>query len=285
MKRVKHLLFLFIMMIPVVVSASINELPETVETNEGLTFYNNGSEYSAYVSDSTNEINLKLDNFTGYTIQGSNKFYINDNVTVYNLLFTDRDDQSGISTKVVPFRVVKQNSETQSIVLNNLEVVGYKLDYKSTLNEYTVTVPSNIDSVYINAEVAGNVSYAEGAGIVKLDGKKTVATIVVSNPGLGESTYTVTIVKKNYILTTIIIAIVILALVVGILLFLFKKYQDKVSTVSTNILNKDVKDLDIDSIVKASEEKKTKKEDNVSNESLTPGVLTPRTMIPEDKTK
>ena len=285
MKRIKYLLFILITMIPVVVNASIDGLPPSISANDGIIFYNDNEEYVAYTANDINQVTLNLDTFSSYSVQGSNTFIINDNITIYNIILTSTDIEGETNNIIVPFKIVKKDKNEQSIILNNLEVVGYDIKYKSTLNDYKVYVPHNIDSVYINAVVTGNVTEVDGAGVVKLDDKKTVASISVTNPGLGNSTYKITIIKKNYVLRAIVIAIIVFAIIIGILVFLFKKYQDKISSVNPDILKRDAKDLDIDSIVKANEEKKPKQEDNVSNESLTPGVLTPRTMIPEDKTK
>ncbi len=282
MKKLKYVLLFLVMLLPVCVHAiDLTDFPFEISTSEGIVFANNDDSFVAYVSEEFTELNLVTSNIAGFDVVGSTNIVLNNKTTIQNIRFVSKENsEEGI---VIPFIAYKQSEGSQSIVLTDLEVVGFKLNYDSQKNDFTVTVPSDIDKVYINATTEGNFTNVYGAGLVELNDKKTKVEIVVENAMIGSNTYTVTIVKKNKVIGLIIGFVVILALVVGVLLYFFKKSQDKFSKVNPDILNSRTKDIDVDEIIKQSAEKKNI--NNVSSETITPGVLTPRTLIPEEDNK
>ncbi len=284
MKKFKYVLFLLIMLLPVYVKAmDLSILPYEIKTNEGISFYNYDDKFVAYVSEEYNELNIITSNVSGFDVVGNTNIILNSDTTIQNFRFINKEETG--ESVVIPFVAYKQGPGNQSIVLTDLEVVGYNLKYNSEKNDFVVNVPSDIDKVYINAVKEGNFTTVSGDGLVELKEKKTKVEIVVENNTLGSNTYTITIVKKNKFIGVIIAFVVAFLALTGVLLYFFRKYQDKFSHVDPDILKKNVKEIDVDEIIKQNAEKKKNNINDVSNETFKPGVLTPRTLIPEEDKK
>ena len=285
MKKLRYLIFIFVMLIPIYVNAlDLSSLPFEIQTNEGIVFNYIDDEYVAYCYDSTTtDLNIITDGITNFDIIGSKNIILNSNTTIQNLKFISKEGINESAT--IPFVVHKLADGNQSIVLSNLEVVGYDLKYDSNKNDFTVKVPNNINKVYVNAVKEGNFTTVTGDGLVELNENKTKVEITVSNLTLGTNVYTVTIVKENKLLNTFIIMIIIFAALVVILLFIFKKYQDKILKIDPNILKSKVKEINVEEIIKQNAETTKENTNNISNETITPGILTPRTLIPEEDKK
>lgn len=286
MKRMK-ILFIFVLLIilPITVNGlSIEELPMTITTTEGVEFYNNGNGYTAYTGKQNEVLHLNLQFADYLKVEGSPTFLLNDGVTVYNIkLIQSFDSEEGEEihdeTLVVPFSVTRQSDDTITTLLDNFQVVGYDLTYDKKDNSYKAYVPSDIDKAYVYVKTNGSATVVRGAGLIELNDKSTSVNIVVANPEFNDEEYKITIIKKNYILRTIIICSLIGVAIIGIILFVFKKYRDKVAIANPNSLNKGLGDINIDSIVKDA----NKEMNNISNENLESGVLAPRTPSNEEK--
>ena len=284
MKRLKYV-FLFILLIPVFVKAEdITMFTQIIDVGNEVKLYNYGDRYHGVAGYDVNSITLDPSNISSeYYFDGIVNITLNQDTTIYNLKAYHTSEKTDYV--VVPIEIVRLKNGDESIVLEDLDVVGYKLDYKSNVTDYKVIVPSDIKEVYINAVGVGNLTQISGDGVIKLDNKKTVHVLEVYNESLGTNKYTITIVKKNKIIPVVIIMLCVFALIIGIMIFYFKKYQDKISNVNPDIFKSKAKEIDVEDIIKQSEEKKKESNDNVSSEVLTPGVLTPRTMIPEEQEK
>ena len=284
MKKFKYVLFLLIMLVPVYVNAlDLSILPYEIKTNEGVSFYNYDDKFVAYVSEEYYELNLNTSNVSGFDVVGNTNIILNSDTTIQNFRFVNKEETG--ESIVIPFVAYKQGPGNQSIVLTDLEVVGYDLKYNSEKTDFVVNVPSNIDKVYINAVKEGNFTTVSGDGLVELNDKKTKVQVVVENNTLGSNTYTITIVKKNKLIGIIIAFVAAFLVSTGVLLYFFRKYQDKFSHVDPDILKANVKQIDVDEIIKQNAEKKKNNINDVSNETIKPGVLTPRTLIPEEDKK
>ncbi len=283
MKKIKYFMLFIIMLIPVCVNAlNLSDLPPEIQTKEGIVFNIEDDKYAAYVYDVYDELNIITDDVASFSVEGNKNIILNDDITIQNFKFVTKDGFNEIAT--VPFVIHKQGPGNQSIILTDIDVVGYDLKYNPEKSDYVVSVPSNIDEVYIKTTKEGNLTIVNGDGLVELKDKKTKVEITVINDNVGINTYTVTIVKKNTTFNIIIVIIIIFGLLVGVLLFFFKKYQDKLSKIDPNILKSKVKELDVEDIIKKNAEKK-EEINAISNETITPGVLTPRTLIPEEDKK
>jgi hypothetical protein len=283
-KRLKYV-FLFILLIPVFVKAEdITMFTQIIDVGNEVKLYNYGDRYHGVAGYDVNSITFDPSNISNeYYFDGIVNITLNQDTTIYNLKAYYTSEKTDYI--VVPIEIVRLKNGDESIVLEDLDVVGYKLDYKSNVTDYKVIVPSDIKEVYINAVGVGNLTQISGDGVIKLDNKKTVHVLEVYNESLGTNKYTITIVKKNKIIPVVIIMLCVFALIIGIMIFYFKKYQDKISNVNPDILKSKAKEIDVEDIIKQSEEKKKESIDNVSSEVLRPGVLTPRTMIPEEQEK
>ena len=282
MKKLKYVLFLFIMLLPFCVKAlDLSQLPYEVGTNEGIEFNLIDNKYVSFVYEGIEEININTSNVTDFNVIGSKNIILNSDTTIQNLKFVSKEDSE--ESVVIPFIVYKQGEGNQSINLTDINVVGYKLKFDSNKKDFVVNVPSDINEVYIDTKTEGNMTTVTGAGLVELKEKNTKVEIIVENDMLGANTYTVTIVKKNRYIGIIIAFIAIFVLLVGVLLFFFRKYQDKFSHVDPKVLESKVKEINVEEIIKQNAENKNI--NDVSNETITPGVLTPRTMIPEEENK
>ena len=267
-----------------VFAEDLSSLPSEITSAEGIKINNYSSKYIGYTEGTYETFSIDPSVFNGLYIDGPISFTLNEDKTIYNVKAYRNSEKTDYI--IIPIEINKPGFEEQSTVLKDLEVVGYDLKYNSVLNDFKLTVSSDIDEVYINPTVSGNLTYVNGAGVVKLDKKTTEVELEVINPLIQESNiYKITIVKKNKIISVVIICIVIFALLIGILLFLFKRYQDKFSHVDPNILKSKVKEIDVEEIIKQNAEKKPENINDVSNETITPGVLTPRTLIPEEDKK
>lgn len=283
MKKIKYFMLFIIMLIPVCVNAlNLSDLPPEIQTKEGIVFNIEDDKYAAYVYDVYDELNIITDDVASFSVEGNKNIILNDDITIQNFKFVTKDGFNEIA--IVPFVIHKQGFGNQSIILTDIDVVGYDLKYNPEKSDYVVSVPSNIDEVYIKTTKEGNLTIVNGDGLVELKDKKTKVEITVINDNVGINTYTVTIVKKNTTFNIIIVTIIIFGLLVGVLLFFFKKYQDKLSKIDPNILKSKVKELDVEDIIKKNAEKK-EEINAISNETITPGVLTPRTLIPEEDKK
>ncbi len=283
MKKIKYFMLFIIMLIPVCVNAlNLSDLPPEIQTKEGIVFNIEDDKYAAYVYDVYDELNIITDDVASFSVEGNKNIILNDDITIQNFKFVTKDGFNEIA--IVPFVIHKQGPGNQSIILTDIDVVGYDLKYNPEKSDYVVSVPSNIDEVYIKTTKEGNLTIVNGDGLVELKDKKTKVEITVINDNVGINTYTVTIVKKNTTFNIIIVIIIIFGLLVGVLLFFFKKYQDKLSKIDPNILKSKVKELDVEDIIKKNAEKK-EEINAISNETITPGVLTPRTLIPEEDKK
>ena len=287
MKYIKKILVLLIALIPFAVSASdISTLPAKIETSEGIVFYNYGDKYWGYSIPEEDTVVINPSSyFTDYYFEesGNINILLNDSKTIYNVKAYVNSDKNSFVT--IPFEIVKPSKEEQSVILKDLEVVGFNLDYKPNLNEYKVTVPDYVTEVYINAVPQGNLTKMAGDGIVKLDKKTNVVEVEVYNEMVGVSHYKITIVKKNIALTYIIFTSIFFIAMIGVMLFFFKKYQDKASTVNPNILKRKIKEVNVDEIISSVKEKNNDNMNDIAGENITPGVLTPRTMIPDENNK
>lgn len=286
MKRMK-ILFIFVLLIilPITVNGlSLEELPMTITTTEGVEFYNNGNGYTAYTGKQNEVLHLNLQFADYLKVEGNPTFLLNDGVTVYNIkLVQSFDSEEGEEihdeTLVVPFSVTRQSDDTITTLLDNFQVVGYDLTYDKKDNSYKAYVPSDIDKAYVYVKTNGSATVVRGAGLIELNDKSTSVNIVVANPEFNDEEYKITIIKKNYILRTIIICFLIGVVIIGVILFIFKKYRDKVAIANPNSLNKGLGDINVDSIVKDA----NKEMNNISNENLESGVLAPRTPSNEEK--
>jgi hypothetical protein len=256
----------------------------TITTTEGVEFYNNGNGYTAYTGKQNEVLHLNLQFADYLKVEGSPTFLLNDGVTVYNIkLIQSFDSEEGEEihdeTLVVPFSVTRQSDDTITTLLDNFQVVGYDLTYDKKDNSYKAYVPSDIDKAYVYVKTNGSATVVRGAGLIELNDKSTSVNIVVANPEFNDEEYKITIIKKNYILRTIIICSLIGVAIIGVILFVFKKYRDKVAIANPNSLNKGLGDINVDSIVKDA----NKEMNNISNENLESGVLAPRTPSNEEK--
>ena len=274
MKRVYlFLIVLFSLFFTINVNAySITDMPDIISSEEGIDFYlDSDGIYSALSSNDVNQITLKLDVSEGTTVEGSKTFLLNDGVTIHNVKFVVAGELPEMEmSKVVSFKVTRQDTEDYSLALDDLKVVGFNIKYNKNKTNYEVKVPSNLKEVYVYAKAIGNSTTVSGDGLVNLVGKSTNVIVNVYNPSLGSSEYVITIVKKNYILTSIIITSLVFLAVIGVLLYLFKKYKDKVSNIDINVLNKGVENVDVSAFLNKEENKGI---NDIANENIKKGVV------------
>lgn len=285
MKRIKMFLITIIFMIPIFVSAEdLSSLPYTFENSDGTMFYNYTEKYSGIVENYYEEITIDPSKITSdYYFDGPVNILLNDKVTIYNI--KGYFSQNKETYTIIPIEIIKKDEKEQSIILKDLKVVGYKLDYKDNINDYTVEVPSNIDKVYVIGTPIGNTTTVTGGGIVELKDKTTKIELEVANNDIGTSTYRITIVKKNKTLTFVLIVSLIFIIIIVVIIILFKKYLDKASSINPEILKRKIKEVNAEDIIKSAKEKENNKMNDISGENITPGVLTPRTMIPDNDNK
>ena len=287
MKSVNKILVLLIALIPFVVSASdISTLPAKIETSEGIVFYNYGDKYWGYSMPEVDTIVLNPSSYFPeyyFEVDGNINVLLNDTKTIYNVKAYANSDKNSFVT--IPFEIVVPANEEQSVTLKDLDVVGFNLDYKPNLNEYKVTVPDYVTEVYVSAIPQGNLTKIAGDGIIKVDKKTNEVNIEVYNETVGVSNYKITIVKKNIAITYIIFTSIFFIAIIGVMLFFFKKYQDKASSVNPSILKRKIKEVNVDEIISSVKEKNKDNMNDIAGENITPGVLTPRTMIPDENNK
>ena len=129
---------------------------------------------------------------------------LND-VLVYQLIII-RDDDSGI----------------HNTALRNLEVVGFDIDFDSTITEYTLYVPYNMTRFYVSAQAQNEDNIVLGQGIYSLN-KKNKDNIVYVSCSYGDiqTTQYAIHIKRTYksIIPWIIVAILLLALI-GIVVYM-----------------------------------------------------------------
>ncbi len=289
MKRIK-LLFIFVLFIvlPITVKGiTIDELPETIGTSEGVEFTNDGTGYYAYTpyEKDTLHLDVKLPEYL--KVEGNTSFILNNGVTIFNIKITqtfeaEEGGEDYVESLIVPFTVTRQNTDPVNRLLEDLQVVGYDIVYDKKNDTYKAYVPSNIKNAYVYVKTNGNATLVRGGGLVSLDEKSTSVKVMLVNPSYSDETYNITIIKKNYTLRTILIVSFIALVIIIFILVLFKRYRDKVAIANPNSLNKGLGDINVDSIIK---DAKSKEMNNISNENLENGVLTPRPLINEEKSK
>ena len=273
----KRVYLLIIALLSVFVTVNVNaysygDVQDVIETDEGINFYRDEEGvYSAYFPNEYSETHLKIDFDNDITVNGSKSFVLNDDVTIHNISLTINTGEEGMTvSKIMTFKVIRQNNESYSLALDDLQVVGYDLKYNKDKTNYVVNVPSSLKKVYVYAKPVGNSTHINGDGLVTLDTKSTNVILTVVNPSLGDSEYTITIVKKNYLLRTIVITSLVFLVVIAVILYLFKKYKDKVSSVDINVLKKGVNDLDVSSIISSDANRGL---NDIANENIKKGVV------------
>jgi hypothetical protein len=209
---------------------------------EGGIYYVTTDENREYVT-----INATAPN--GVSVIGTGKRNLSVGKNSVSLVLRDEFGE----TATISLIITRPDGGNANTLLRMLEVVNYKLDFDPNTMEYTVTVPYNINQVYLYAVAQSPDVSITGDGVLVLNGNETTTYVNVSYGDLAKSTYTVHI-KKSYLslLPTILLSIGLIGGMGGCL-YLSMKVKEKDKQLANNRI-----------AVKAEEERREK--------SLEPGL-------------
>lgn len=150
--------------------------------------------YYVTVNQDTTEVNINATAAEGITIIGLGKRTLADGKNVVELVLRNTFDQ----TATVSLIITKPNGEKEvDTKLSELKIVNYPFTFNPETLEYKVTIPYNINEIYVMAIPKDeNVTIRNDGLQVLSEGNNTI--VVTSTFGdLNETKYTITI-KRSY---------------------------------------------------------------------------------------
>lgn len=184
----------------------------------------NGIYYST-VTPETNEVNITATASPGISIYGIGKRYLAEGKNLVEIILVNTQNKQATYKLII----TKPNQSGEyDTTLSKLNVTGYKLSFQPKKTEYTVSIPYNIDEVYVEAVGTDDV-IINGDGVVPISKNGNDVYVKVSYGNLASTTYVLHL-KKNY--SSMIMAIVIGGLSLGLIVSIYISYINKKSAVN-----------------------------------------------------
>lgn len=168
----------------------------SVQVDDFNVTYENGI-YYATVNANTEKVTISATAPAGVTVIGSGQRTLAVGDNSVDLVLRDQGGQT------VTYQLIITRPEGLVITdtkLTSLRVVGYEFAFNPNTLEYTVTVPSNINEVYVEAKSYSSDVIITGDGVQTLNKGKNDIYIRVSYGELANTEYKITI-KRSYMST------------------------------------------------------------------------------------
>lgn len=212
MKKIKYLIVTFLAMIMFVpnvyaASASLSVSKSSIENGSKVTatvYISNAAAWNIKItsSGSTSGCTEKFVGDSGTGNNTSKSFSVTCKSTavgIINFVMSgDITSSDGTNTKISGSKgvnVTTPRAKSTNNKLKSLSVTGFNIspDFKSDVNEYTLTVPSTTDKITINAENADGYASLSGTGEVVVNaGTNTFEIVSTSETGVS-NTYKLTV--------------------------------------------------------------------------------------------
>ena len=260
MKRIKRLLFILLLMIPVIVNAAGSV---TVSSSKLTVDVGSSSSFTIKASSAAGRIDITSSDTSVATVSTNSQFLDNSSVKIkvngkregtatITVKFVDvatYDRQPITGTKKITITVKKPTPKVMKVT--KIDVVGYDINFDATKMEYTIDVDPDLKKVYVitsceNCTVSGDktvnienvdsfkVKFANGSDIkeyvIKINKKKANTVQTIETPK--ETAKPKEVVKSEpnlYIYTTIILGIG--CAILSVLLIMSKKNKKEVPNV------------------------------------------------------
>lgn len=170
--------------------------------------------FYATVGPEVSEVLITAESHPGITIYGVGKRWLADGKNLVEITLVNAQNKQATYNLII----TKPNPDgVYDTTLARLEVVGYKLSFEPNKEEYNVSVPFNINEVYVLAEGTDDV-VINGDGIQTVSKGKNDIYIKVSYGNLASKTYVIHI-TKSY--SSIIMLSLIGGLTIGLIVSIY----------------------------------------------------------------
>lgn len=174
-------------------TTSVPLILTSVKVDDFDVTYENGI-YYATVNADTESVNISATSAAGISIIGTGKRNLAEGKNAIELVLRNNLNQTAT------FQVIITRPEGGSVhdtLLSSLKVVDYPFSFNPNTKEYTVTVPSNVNEVYVIAEAENDNVVIMGDGLQTLTKGKNNFYVRISYGELSTTEYKI-IVKRSY---------------------------------------------------------------------------------------
>ena len=191
-------------------------------SNGSISFNPDVYEYKIIIESSINNLNISavpMDSTSEVSIDGNTNLV---NGSVITITVKTTDDK--LSTYKINIEKKEEVILSNNSKLLSLSVSDYSLAFNSNINNYSLIIDADVDSLIINYEVADEKSNVSITGNENLENGSVITITVTAEDG-SVSDYTIDIIvkKKSNFLSILFIIIVILALGAGGF-YVYKKF-------------------------------------------------------------
>lgn len=183
--------------------------------------YKNGVFYSIVNSD-TESVMIHAKAKENLTVKGDGYRKIAPGVNSVELQIFDRSGNQQSAFLII----TRPDGNSSALQLAELKVVGYDLEFKPGVLEYTVEVPKKTNDVYVVAIASDPEAIITGDGMTYLKDEKTDINVSVTNGGYGNNIYVIHVVKTDSMFLYFILIGGLSAGIIGALAYIIVKKKN-----------------------------------------------------------